>query len=390
MGSVGGNIWRVMLYKLVSDFWLVVPVLIPYYQSKDISATGVFLIQAFYSVGLILFEVPSGYFSDVLGRRRTLIIGSAFLPLGLTLYAFSSTTPMFCLAEILLAVGGSMRSGTDSAIIYDSLAQLDQVERYQSMESMAELSARLGGAGSAVLGGLLGMGMLELPFYINIFTSGLLLVLALGLTEPKRLTPVPENPLRGILQIAGKCIRDRGTVPLMLMSSLIVNTGIIGIWAFFLYFAKLDVSVGYLGLIFAVFQLTSGLGARLNTPITRLLGRAAPVILSGAVALPMVVMALVTTPLAIPMVLFTAASMGLAVPTILDALNRRTGSDTRATVLSLSSLFGRIHYIILSPVIGWIIDRWDLSTGFLVLAGVFFLGFGLLGLRIRATRGLAV
>lgn len=42
-----------------------------------------------FAIAVVLFEIPTGYFSDVLGRKKSLIIGMFFGALGLGIYAIS-------------------------------------------------------------------------------------------------------------------------------------------------------------------------------------------------------------------------------------------------------------------------------------------------------------
>lgn len=49
----------------------------------------VFTIQAVFSIAIVLFEIPSGYAADVLGRKRSIIIGYFFVFLGATTYALT-------------------------------------------------------------------------------------------------------------------------------------------------------------------------------------------------------------------------------------------------------------------------------------------------------------
>ncbi len=88
MPGVRTNLWKLYAYKFISEFYLVVPILIPYYVSHGLSSTQVFTIQAAYALAVLLLEVPSGYLADVIGRRATLILGTCFL-VGMTLVLVS-------------------------------------------------------------------------------------------------------------------------------------------------------------------------------------------------------------------------------------------------------------------------------------------------------------
>jgi len=56
---------------------VILAVIVPFFKSRGLGMEDVFFVQAFFSLMLVILEVPSGYFSDLLGRRRTLIIGTS-------------------------------------------------------------------------------------------------------------------------------------------------------------------------------------------------------------------------------------------------------------------------------------------------------------------------
>lgn len=62
---------------------------------------------------------------------------------------------------------------------------------------------------------------------------------------------------------------------------------------------------------------------------------------------------------------------GVFQPIALDYINRETDSSTRATVVSISQLFGRAFFSVLSPFLGWIADVWSLEVAFAASAIVF-------------------
>ncbi len=63
-------------------FLLLMPVFVLFYQENGLGLQDIFIIQAFYSICVILFEIPSGYFADILGRKRSMLIGVIFAALG--------------------------------------------------------------------------------------------------------------------------------------------------------------------------------------------------------------------------------------------------------------------------------------------------------------------
>jgi len=74
--SIDANISKLYIIRCAKWFMLYMPIIGLFYDSHGLSATEIFLIQAAYSFSSALFSVPSGYFADVLGRKKTLIAGT--------------------------------------------------------------------------------------------------------------------------------------------------------------------------------------------------------------------------------------------------------------------------------------------------------------------------
>ena len=61
---------------------VLVPVAVPFFQSKGLTMRDVFTLQALFAGVVLLAEVPSGYMADLFGRRRVLLVGALFCGLG--------------------------------------------------------------------------------------------------------------------------------------------------------------------------------------------------------------------------------------------------------------------------------------------------------------------
>jgi predicted MFS family arabinose efflux permease len=77
---------------------------------------------------------------------------------------------------------------------------------------------------------------------------------------------------------------------------------------------------------------------------------------------------LVSSWLLIPLIFVHALIWGMSTPLLLERINRQTGSDVRATALSVNAMAGRILYITGAPLFGFFTDHRSLSTAFLLMA----------------------
>jgi MFS family permease len=307
------------------------------------------------------------------------------MPLGLAVYALTGRFLTFVLAECLLAVANSMRSGCESALIYDTLLELKESEHYKQYEGRAILFTRVGTAASAGLGGIAALAFLRLPFLINIGTSALMLPLALSLIEPQRSKRRARNPFLDILRIARFSFSHGEIRHLIFYAALIGSAGIIAVWASFLYYESLGISVGFFGLIFAVFQLSSAFGSSRAHAIEKAIGMRKALTLPLVIGALFILAGLVRSPLVIPFIIVYSFLWGLSFPLFLDLINRRIESDIRATVLSVAMMAGSLTYVVLAPLFGRLVDTSSLGKAFLIL-GVCFLAGITLVLSSRSRR----
>ena len=122
--KLGANIWKMHFLKAIMWFMLAMPIIVIFFQEHGFSLTQIMLLQATYSITVALFEIPSGYIADIFGRKKAIIFSTIFSFVGYLIFSNFSSFYLFAIAEILVGIGGSLMSGSDSAIIYDTLLEI--------------------------------------------------------------------------------------------------------------------------------------------------------------------------------------------------------------------------------------------------------------------------
>ncbi|MFC2969673.1 MFS transporter [Acidimangrovimonas pyrenivorans] len=171
--------WFKALQNLL--FWQAVWFL--FFQAH-LSAAEAVLLYATYDVATTLLEVPSGYMSDRLGRRVTLVASALAGLAGAVLIGLGSGFWAFALGQILIGTGIAFASGTDSALLYESLAAEGRADAVEAEELKAWRFSFAALALSAVTGGAMGAG--ALPFLAAALAQAGAVILALRFTEPPR------------------------------------------------------------------------------------------------------------------------------------------------------------------------------------------------------------
>lgn len=163
------------------SFWQAVWFL---YFQQELSASDAILLYAVYDIGTTVLEVPSGYMSDRLGRRITLLLSALTGLLGTVLLALGDSFLDFALAQLCFGASAAFVSGTDSALLYQSLAALGRQQEIEAQELRAWRFGFTALAISAFLGGVMALWGYIVPIAAGFVTMTGLLILIFAFREP--------------------------------------------------------------------------------------------------------------------------------------------------------------------------------------------------------------
>jgi len=380
------NLFAFYGLRMISSFWLIVPAMVPFYSSCGLGATELLTIQAVFIAVMLVMEIPSGYLADILGRKNILIISAFMLPLGLIVYSVSCGFWGFVLAETFIALSYSFRSGTDSALLYDTLKENGIESCYNKYEGRGMAIERLGDATGAILGGIAASYMLRLPFYLNIATAALLIPIAFLVKEPERKEKAEgKRPLLEASEIIKYCIKHHGIFPYMVFAAITVRFGVIGVWGYFLYYTNIGINVLWFGLLHALFAASSAAGSYLSAKLGHAFGEKKLIILSLLQVPVFALLGLFKSIWIYPLILLNGFVMNAVAPALLSRVNDRVGSKLRATAISFNNMIGAFVFMIFSPLYGFAADSMGIMNANLLLAGTFGLMAALSLAHIKLT-----
>jgi len=156
--------WLRFLRSLL--FWQAIWFL--YYQ-EVLSAADAILLYALTDIATTVLEVPSGYMSDRLGRRVTLMASAVTGLICAILLVFGDTFLIFAIATMLFGASTAFSSGTDEAILYESLAATGREAELEHQEIVAWRYSFTAYALSAIVGGALAMIDMKLAYVAVVF-----------------------------------------------------------------------------------------------------------------------------------------------------------------------------------------------------------------------------
>ncbi|MCU4176659.1 MFS transporter [Carboxylicivirga sp. N1Y90] len=368
-----GNITKLYLIKVAKWFMLTMPILLLFFQDLGFTVEESFQLKAIYSIAIVIFEIPSGYAADVLGRRKTLIIGSILGTLGFAIYSFTSGFYAFLAAELVLGIGQSFISGADSALLYDSLKADGREKDYLKYEGRNFSVGNFSEAIAGFMGGALAEISLRMPFYFQTGIAFIAIPAAFMLIEPQLYTRTQKATMRDIWNVVKYAMLTNKSLRYNIIYSSIIGSATLTMaWVYPLYLKEINFREIEIGATSTALNLVVGLTTLVAYKIEQRLRPKSTVIgvtlvITGA----FIAAGLLHSIYVLPVLVIFYFSRGIATPVLKDYINRITSSDMRATVLSIRSLIIRANFSILAPLFGYMTDRLTLSQAFVIIGAIF-------------------
>lgn len=187
-------------------FFAWMPIFILYFQ-QQVTLGEALLLEAVYYGAVVLLEVPSGYFSDRLGRLPTMRIAAASLLASYLLFANAEGPLTLAVAQVFLAAGLAFNSGTDTSYHLALLQHLGLENEYGAREASLSSFGFAIGALAAIAGGLLGT--IELSWAYLAAAAGSALALGATLALPRLSRPQDRaESFTANLRACGRSLRS--------------------------------------------------------------------------------------------------------------------------------------------------------------------------------------
>ena len=359
------NINKMYLLKAVKWFMIIMPIIVLFFEEHGLSLTQIMILQATYSFTVALFEIPSGFFADIYGRRLSLFYGSIFIFIGYLIFSFFSGFNEFFIAEIFLGVGGSLVSGADSAIIYDTLLELKEDKDYTKIEGRNYGIGNVSEGIAGVLGGFLALTSLDLPVYIQTFVMFFSIPISYSLIEPKSSYKLAKS-LNSILLIVKETFLNNNKLKWYIIYSSAMGIGTLSIaWFVQPFLIELQTPLVYYGIIWASLNIIAGITSYYSYLFNN---NNLLIYISLLMIISFICLGLNITIYGLIFIVLIYIIRGVITPNLRNLININSTSERRATVLSLRSFMIRISFAIIAPILGYITDSYNISYVFYVLA----------------------
>ncbi|HEU5490774.1 MAG TPA: MFS transporter, partial [Gaiellaceae bacterium] len=358
-----------------------------------------FAANAFYTVGMVIFEVPTGVVADTWGRRMSFLLGTITLAGATLLYYFlwvvESPFWAWAAVSVLLGLGFTFFSGAVEAWLVDAMSWARYEGDLEAVFGRGQMVSGAAMLSGSVAGGVIAqVTTLGVPFLLRV---GVLLVMfgvAFRLMFDRGFTPdrgsSPLGAMRHVLVTSlDGGLRNPPVRWVMLAAPFTAGVGIYAFYAMQPYLLELwgdPEAYSIAGLAAAIVAGSQIVGGYLAPRIRALFHRRTSPLILGTSASALVLLLLGFTD-AFWVALFLLVIWGMIFAALMPIrqayLNGMIPSQQRATVLSFDSLMGSSGGVVVQPVLGKSADVYSYSTSYVIGAAIEILAVPLLFLSRR-------
>ena len=355
-----------------------------------------FTANAFFTAGMVIFEVPTGIVADTIGRRMSYLLGTLTLSGASLIYVllWQIEAPFWewAVASLLLGLGFTFFSGAIEAWLVDALKATDYKGDLETVFGRGQIVTGIGMLTGSVAGGFLAQQVsLGFPFVLRGVILLVMFVAAFRLMHDVGFTPEKGGrPFAEMRKIASNSIDYGWRVPavkwLMVEALFTGGVGVYGFYALQPYLLQLYGDphayeiAGLAAAIVAGAQILGGMAAprirgqfhrRTSALLLMAAGSAITLALIGSIQSFWPVIGLTTV-----WALLFAATM----PIRQTYINGMIPSKQRATILSFDSMMSSTGGVWTQPVLGKAADAYGYGTSYVISAGIAILAIPFLAL----------
>lgn len=395
-------------FDISSAIWVL------YMVYKGLPLWQVGIAEGIFHLCSFLFEVPSGAIADLFGRKKTIIAGRILSIVSAVMNLFASNVIMFSMSFAVSALSYNLNSGSEEALVYDSLKEIKKEKDYIKVNSRLNMIIEVSQGLATFAGGILAEHSYVSCYLAVILISVVSLVPAFLFTEPslsnnkkkndddpnntsvKSHSYTVENINANSLsnRLIDSNMKKRYSIMQTLKNSIIVQhfknsicilKGDKEILKVLIYFPVVETfntvvyfygqeyfsTLGFNKIQISLIMLFSGvlccLGAYFSEKIISIFNNKAKYAASLLMAFSIIILSIDNVILAVIFFGIMNFSNSILYPIQSVSLNELIPSNQRATIISISSMIFSLTMIIFFPLCGLMADVFDLHVTFMAL-----------------------
>lgn len=374
------NIKIYYIYSVLSELLIVGPIVVLFMTAKGLSFTQIMVLQSICAFAVVLFDVPTGVIADKVGRKYSVMMGALFWGIGSLLYVYGNTFAIFALSEIMFSFGIALKSGANTALIYDTLKSLGKESEFAKIEGKASSFTFYVLGFGAILSSFVYKININLPYLISAGFMALSIIASLFFVEP----PIEEKQEKEVFSYGKQIIESfkyilgsekiKAVIFYFMIFYIFYKSSF---WFYQPYMQSVNIPVEYFGFIFFAFNIVAGLSSRYCQQIMNKTKPRTLTFISILLIASFVMMGFIHIWVGVAAIFLQQIARGIYKPVTEKYLNKHIPSDKRATILSFQSFAGNITAAIAMPFLGILKDKTDIYVSNITMAVIMLILTGI-------------
>lgn len=378
MNRIEKNIKINYIYQCFRYLDMSTSIWVLYLVSRGMSLTQIGLLESIYHITSLIFEVPTGAIADLLGRKKTIFAGRLCAIVSSVVMIASNDFWGFALGFILSACGNNLGSGTEEALVYDSVKQIGQEEEYIRINGISNCLI----SGVQGLGAFIGAMVAHISFLLSYISGIVASILALGtclyFKEPENHNLEKQVSLRQHFSDSINLIKKNKKI-----SFLLIFYPMISVFTAIIYFygqqcfASIGMNKISIAWIFLANSISAALGAFVSKYVKDNLKEKVGFILGFMIGICIFLFGVYIK--SIGVILFCLISLLGSVldPISSQEINELIPSEQRATLISMQSMTYSLMMIAIFPLAGFITEHMGMGITFMSMSIILIVGVGI-------------
>lgn len=338
------------------------------------------LVEGIYHATSIVFEIPSGAVADLLGRKKSMVFSKICIAVSCIIMLFARSFWFFVLSFVIQALGNNLNSGSEEALVYDSMKYAGQEAQYMHVCGRLNVVIEVSQGIATVVGGILA----EFSYFWCY--SACVVIAVLALIPVALMTEAPyaseEGGRKSVKEVVFShfetCFQilrsDRRILKIIVYYSVVFAAQTLLFFYSQQYYYELGYNKVQISLIMLVVGGVSCVGAMLSERLFAKFGEKIAVVGALVIAAAFLGYGLRNVLVSIAALIAANFFNSVLYPVQSEQLNSLIPSEQRATLISVNSMFFSIGMILLFPAVGVFADQWGLTISFVGIGGV-LIGF---------------
>jgi len=370
-----GNIGKLYAFSVLKMTLFPMAIITLFWKDQiGLSLTEILLLQAIFSAACLLMEYPSGYLSDRMGYRSALILASLLAIAGWSLYTIATSFTGVLLAEIVLGAAWAFVSGSDTALLFETLRAQGWEDSYARFDGRMTGAAQTGEAAGALFAGVMYAAWPLMPFVFQIGIWIICLILCISMVEPPQETETAiHSHLAEALRTCRYAFLENNHIRATILFGTILGlASFYTVWLIQPYMQETGVPLAWFGPAWAGANLTVALFSVISHRLHFEFGhRGMAALFIVLIVAAYLGLGLTATTASFLFYYLLTAMRGLQGPIMRNHLQRAGRRSNRASILSLHSLSFRSMFVVTGPLVGMAADHLGLQPTFNLLAVAF-------------------